>query len=132
MRRVQQRHRRGGSFIKLPPPQRSFEQRLRVSEGFGIGLDVDSAIRRLVEEWDESAVPPAIKGVRVGPDVIDLIVDGRGGVSTERSSGSFAADLDGRTYRIHRSALSDAPIPPLRSIRAGGRVGRQYPPRHSW
>ena len=128
MRRVQQRHRRGGSFIKLPPlAQRSFEQRLRVSEGFGIGLDVDSAIRRLVEEWDESAVPPAIKGVRVGPDVIDLIVDGRGGVSTERSSGSFAADLDGRTYRIHRSALSDA-ADPAAPLHPGGRTCRTSVP----
>ena len=107
MRRVQQRHRRGGSFIKLPSAaQRSFEQRLRVSEGFGIGSDVDSAIRRLVQERDESAGFPTIKGVRVGDDVIELIVEGGGGVSTKSSPNSFAVDLDGRTYRIDRSALS--------------------------
>jgi DNA-binding SARP family transcriptional activator len=132
MRRVQQRHRRGGSYIALPSQaQRSFEQRLRLSDGFGIGLDVDSAIRRFVRQWDQSTVPPTVRGVRVGVDVIELIIDGVGGggggvVGTEHRSDRSAIDPDSRTYRIDRSELSPVDqVDPSHPLDPTGRSSRR-------
>jgi DNA-binding SARP family transcriptional activator len=127
MRRVQQRHRRGGSYIELPSlAQRRFEQRLRLSDGFGIGLDVDSAIRRFVREWDQSTIPPIVRGVRVGVDVIELIIDSGGAVvGTEHRSDPSAIDPDSGTYRIDRSELSPVdPVDPSHPLHLGGPSSR--------
>jgi DNA-binding SARP family transcriptional activator len=111
MRRVQQRYRSGGMFIKLPSErQRNFEQRLRLDDGADVGRAVDSALR-LFGQTGSGRVSdvPVVHGATVRPDEIELTTDTEGdaglGPQVLRSD-LFAVDPGGHRYRISRSALA--------------------------
>ncbi len=77
LRRVQQRHRPGGMFIRLPDhAHRSFEQRLRVGDGREITAAADGALVALTEACRRvgSAVPP-ITAITIGPDSVEMVVE---------------------------------------------------------
>jgi len=88
LRRVQQRHRPEGGYIRLPDGDRSrFERRLRAGDGWAITQEVDVAIRRIVAssplatpQAAPASVPPGsipqVLGVRIHPEVIELVLAG--------------------------------------------------------
>ena len=96
LRRVQQRHRPEGGYIRLPAGEGSrFEQRLRIGDGWSITHEVDVAVRRAAEssvvprteESPARAPAPApappdnalqVLGVRIHPEVIELVLTGEG------------------------------------------------------
>ena len=77
MRRVQQRHRREGTYIRLPDRTQSrFEQRLRLGDGEEIVRAVDTALKLLVQAWRNARPdPPSVMGIKVHSESIELIVD---------------------------------------------------------
>ena len=83
LRKVQQRHRPGGMFIRLPDRRhRLFEQRLRVGDGREIVVAADGALRVLAEECLRSGVVvPSITGITVGSESVELLVDSEGTVA---------------------------------------------------
>ena len=79
LRRIQQRHREDGSFIKLPDRLRSqFERRLRAGEGASVPEAIDGALQLLASSW-ECGTWPAVRGARIHPDTVELVVDHPGG-----------------------------------------------------
>ena len=59
MRRVQQRHRNEGAYIRLPDQSQSqFEQRLRLGEGREVIHAVDAALRLLEQAWGDPELGP--------------------------------------------------------------------------
>jgi DNA-binding SARP family transcriptional activator len=78
LRRVQQRHRSEGSYIRLPDPvRRMFEQRLRVGHGLTVAYEADLALRQIgasVTTSPASGQFGLIKGIRIHDEVIELIV----------------------------------------------------------
>lgn len=74
LRRIQQRHREDGSFIKLPDRLRSqFERRLRVGEGASGPEAIDAALQLLASSWERGAWPN-VRGARILPDAVELVV----------------------------------------------------------
>ena len=105
MRRVQQRHRRAGTYIRLPgPAQSQFERRLRLGEGREIVRDVDVALRLLADVWaDGDADIPIVMGLTVHPDSIDVAVD-RIGAAT-RIPAPFSSGRDEGSLSVPREDL---------------------------
>ncbi len=81
MRQVQQRYRAEGRLIKVPTGASSqFEWRLRIGDSWGLSREVDEAIRQHARSNLETQGEPAmLVGVRVHPEVIELVPFGRGG-----------------------------------------------------
>ena len=77
LRKVQQRHRPGGMFIRLPDrTHRFFEQRLRVGDGGEVVAAADAALVVVAEECRRAGVgPPIITGITVGSESVELLVD---------------------------------------------------------
>ena len=123
MRRVQQRHRTGGTYIKLPRwPQLLIEQRLRIGDGPEITQAVDSALRLFAREWrDSDADAPLVKGVIVRPDSIELAIDTIEAVSG--SGGLFTVDRAGCSVHVDRGEL-----PPIRVLKNGMTAGNPPAP----
>ncbi|MGH9081168.1 MAG: AfsR/SARP family transcriptional regulator [Acidimicrobiales bacterium] len=116
MRRVQQRHRRVGTYIRLPDPdQRVFEQRLRAGDGSSIIEDVDRSLRSVSSWWHSIGWSATITGVKVRPDCIEIVVEGLDSSVTLPDELSFGADA--------RSLVIERPVPPEASERRSG-VGR--------
>ena len=121
MRRVQQRHRREGTYIRLPDrDQRHFEGRLRLGEGPEIVRDVDSALRLLAGAWiglERDA--PSVMGLTVHADSIQLTVNGP--IDDERIPSAFRAEPGDRTVSIPRAEL------PTSDPKGGARRGAIQP-----
>ncbi len=111
MRRVQQRHRIGGTYIKLPRwPHSLIEQRLRIGDGPDITQAVDSALRLFVREWRSSnADAPLVNGVIVRPESVELAIDSVEAVSD--FGGLFTVDQTGRSVQVDRRELSPSRVP---------------------
>jgi DNA-binding SARP family transcriptional activator len=110
MRSVQQRHRTGGMYIKLPTwSQRSFEQRLRLGGGRAIGSEVDAALRLFAQGWSGVGVEtPVVKGVTVSTDAVELMVDAADGIgSNGHLFDEVRSHRRGRFYRVERSTLAE-------------------------
>ena len=105
MRRVQQRYRSEGSYIRLPDRTHSqFEQRLRLGEGREIVRTVDAALRLLWQAWPAPASsPPSVMGVTVHRDSIELFVDRIEG--WEALPPQFRRDSDRRSVSVDRALL---------------------------
>jgi hypothetical protein len=130
MRRVQQRHRHEGGYIRLPDRSgREVEQRLRIGDGSATVHDVDRALRLLVRAWSATGGDaPAISGVRVHSDAIELVM-GDGGIGDLPDP--FVPTAGGGSFLIDRDALSDsgpagremkmgkAPLPLLATVGQG-------------
>ena len=145
MRRVQQRHRRDGMFIRLPDlTARRFEQRLRAGEGWSTIAEVDDALRLIARLGAGPGVePPVVMGVRIHEEIIDVVVDdlqtvdeealeklsdrisidrNRGVVVVDRTDGATASDRHrvSPTYSNRRvSPLDRAPAPLLATVGRG-------------
>ncbi len=121
MRRVQQRHRREGTYIRLPDRDQSrFEGRLRLGEGPEIVRDVDSALRLLAGAWiglERDA--PSVLGLTVHADSIQLTVNGP--IDDERIPSAFRAEPGDRTVSIPRAEL------PTSDPKGGARRGAIQP-----
>ena len=105
MRRVQQRHRSEGTYIRLPDRTHSqFERRLRLGEGREIVRDVDAALR-LFRRMDlhQQSDPPSVLGLTVHADSIELFVDRIDGCEHFRSQ--FVAEPDRRSVSVDRALL---------------------------
>ncbi len=107
MRRVQQRYRPEGSYIRLPERDLSgFEQRLRVGDGWVLTHQVETAIRQLAASvsvrQDEL---PQVLGVRVHSEVIELVL----------------ADPERPPVVVDRSSLTSSPP------HTPGSPGREWP-----
>jgi DNA-binding SARP family transcriptional activator len=75
LRRIQQRHREDGSFIKLPDRLRlQFERRLRAGEGASGPEAIDAALQLLAWSW-ERGTWPCVRGARILPDAVELVID---------------------------------------------------------
>ncbi len=105
MRRVQQRHRREGSYIRLPDREQSrFEGRLRLGEGPEIVRDVDSVLRLFAGTWiglERDA--PSVLGLTVHADSIQLTVNRN--IDDEHTPTAFRAEPGDRTVSIPRAEL---------------------------
>jgi hypothetical protein len=111
LRRVQQRHRSRGAYIKLPQwPQVFIEQRLRIGDGAEITRTVDSALRLFSREWcDSDADVPMVNGVIVRPHSIEMAIDTIEAVSG--SCGPFTVDRAGRSVQVNLTALARSGVP---------------------
>ena len=127
LRRIQQRHREDGSFIKLPDRLRSqFERRLRVGEGASGPESIDAALQLLASSWERGAWP-AVRGARILPDAVELVVALPGG--RLRIPPPFE-DVDGllrverrllsARYRVSTRESGRAPVPTLVTAGAAG------------
>ncbi len=105
MRRVQQRHRNEGAYIRLPDQSHSqFEQRLRLGEGREVIDAVDAALRLLEQaSCDPELCPPRVMGITVHSESIELFVESMEGC--EALSLQFCSDLDRRSVSVERSIL---------------------------
>ena len=76
MRRVQQRYRRSGEFIRLPVEATSLiERRIRLGDDHQIADDVDSAVRLLVQTHSvDPAGMPTVIGARVSDDEVEILL----------------------------------------------------------
>lgn len=81
MRQVQQRYRADGRFIRLPDGAGSqIEGKLRIGDGWGLTGEVDEAIRQCALSTLEMHLEPTpLLGVRVHPEVIELVPSAEGG-----------------------------------------------------
>lgn len=118
MRRVQQRHRRGGSYIRLPDrARRRFEQRLRAGDGSDTPHAIDRSLRLLFRSWSGTVADwPTVKGVRIVADSIELLIDDV--ESLDRIPEPFTISDDGASLRLERTSL---PGPARRDRSLGGR-----------
>jgi hypothetical protein len=110
MRRVQQRHRAGGTYIRLPGREDShFEQRLRLGEGAEIAHEVDCALRLFMQRWSRPEWDlPAVTGVTVNPETVQLTIDG-----DESIQGLFDPFVTGpgnRSISVGRAALTPSRV----------------------
>jgi DNA-binding SARP family transcriptional activator len=130
LRRIQQRHREDGSFIKLPDRLRSqFERRLRAGEGASGPEAIDAALQLLALSWDRRAWP-SVRGAKILPDSVELVVDlpgGRGRIPQpfEDVEGLLRVDralLSSRHRRPGRD-LGRAPVPTLVTVGTAGIAG---------
>ena len=106
LRRVQQRHRKSGSFIRMPDQSRRlFEQRLRMGDGRSALDAIDRSVRLLARSWSgEGIESPPVRGVKVSSDVVELVVDGLGPVP--RIPPPFTPGVGGSSLVVERSALA--------------------------
>jgi DNA-binding SARP family transcriptional activator len=106
LRRVQQRHRKPGSFIRMPDQSRRFfEQRLRTGDGRDSLDAIERSIRLLARFWSGEGIEgPTVRGVKVSSDVVELVVDGHGTVP--RIPDPFTIGVGGMSLVVERSALS--------------------------
>jgi DNA-binding SARP family transcriptional activator len=112
MRRVQQRHRGTGTYIRLPAwSQNLIEQRLRLGDGREVAEAVDTALRLFAEEIGNRGLDSLIvNGVMVRHEVIELAIDSLD--SLPGLTDSFTIGPGGRSVLVDRSAL-----PPVRHPR---------------
>jgi DNA-binding SARP family transcriptional activator len=113
MRRVQQRHRATGEFIRLPDGRSSdIEQRLRLGDGADIVMAVDRALGLVAD----LPVGPAgtvltVRGVKVRPDTVELVVPGIGALpflpEVAGPPGAVAIGDDGNSLLIDRSMAAE-------------------------
>jgi DNA-binding SARP family transcriptional activator len=105
MRRVQQRHRKGGTYIKLPAwPQSLFEQRLRIGDGREITEAVDGALRLFAQECSDSELTtPVVNGVTVRSEAVELAIDHADAIVGPSSQ--FTMRSDGCSVLVDRRAL---------------------------
>jgi DNA-binding SARP family transcriptional activator len=137
MRRVQQRHRREGTFIRLPDGKSGrFEQRLRTGEGWSVITEVDDAIRLIARSVSGAdAEPPVVMGVRIHGEIIDVVLDTLEAIddetleqlsdriSVDRARGVVVVDrTDGMADSVDRPASS------TRSLSRGSPLGRAPAP----
>ncbi len=103
MRRVQQRYRSEGTFIRLPDPaRRTFEQRLRLGEGDEMVQAVDRALRLFVQAWsDRGSDPPSVLGIVIRHDSIEILIDRAEGC--EGLPSCFRSDPGRRSVEIDRA-----------------------------
>ena len=110
MRRVQQRHRTEGSYIRLPDRvRRTFEQRLRVGDGWSVTREVDLALCQIGASAPTSAAP-LIKGIRIHDEVIELIVVDP--VASDRLDQGPPGGDGQRVMLVDRGTLLSPPAPP--------------------
>lgn len=120
MRRVQQRHRAEGRFIRLPDrPHAHLEQQLRLGE-YGRTVDeVDRSLHYLMPSMRRSGRGvPIVEGVRVRPGVIELIVGDLGEVrdlEDVRASETLSSEVESRTLAVDRETLPPAGSGPANS-----------------
>jgi DNA-binding SARP family transcriptional activator len=110
MRRVQQRHRRGGTFIGLPDhSQRAFEQRIRLGNGQGIVAEVDGSLRLMARFCAMAGREvPIVTGVKVQLEAIEVTVEGPGGQAFDgQLPDEFMLSDDGHTLVVDRLALGE-------------------------
>jgi len=115
MRRVQQRHRAEGTYIRLPDPaHRIFEQRLRVGDGWTLTSEVDLALRQTGASVSRSSAPGQfglVTGIRIHDEVIELVM-----VDPPVSDPQLEPTLpngDGhRVMMVDRRTLVPPPVPP--------------------
>ncbi len=127
LRRIQQRHREDGSFIKLPDRLRSqFERRLRVGEGASGPEAIDTALQLLASSWERGAWP-AVRGARILPDAVELVVSLPGGrlripSPFEEVDGLLRVErrLLSTRYRVPTRESGRAPVPTLVTAGAAG------------
>ncbi len=116
LRKVQQRHRPGGMFIRLPDRTlRFFEQRLRVGDGGEVAAAADAALVAVARECRRSGVTaPTITGMTVGSESVELLVDSADGLADPEWLGGQASAYEVRPHSsvivIDRRALT-APSP---------------------
>jgi DNA-binding SARP family transcriptional activator len=115
MRRVQQRYRRTGEFIRLPTEgPRLIEQRLRMGEDGRTVDEVDAAIRLACRtRTHHPSGPPRVSGVRVTAEQIEVLFDSKPepGEHVRPVSGTFER-RDG-VYVVERGRLTcEPPVPP--------------------
>ena len=105
LRRVQQRYRSEGAYIRLPDPgQRHFEQRLRLGEGREIVHAVDLALRFLIQAWsDHGSDLPSVMGITVRDESIEFLIDRTEGC--ESLPAPFRGDLVRRSVAVDRASL---------------------------
>ena len=124
MRRVQQRHRRSGTLIRMPGGVHgAIEGRLRAGEGWVACSDVDRSLRLLGHAWREHGSAPVVQGVTVRPDVIDVMMDGT--ATGPQLPDGCTIGPDGRSVLVDRASLC-GPTPC-----AGERRSRRAPPPRS-
>ena len=105
MRRVQQRHRRSGTLIRMPGGVHgAIEGRLRAGEGWVACSDVDRSLRLLGHAWREHGSAPVVQGVTVRPDVIDVMMDGT--ATGPQLPDGCTIGPDGRSVLVDRASLS--------------------------
>lgn len=105
MRRVQQRYRNSGGYIRLPDSaHRPFEQRLRIGQGHEMMRAADLVLRAIAHVSHEmERCSPVVIGVKVQPESIALIVDR---VDEDLKLPSyFAVSSDQRSVSLARSNL---------------------------
>jgi DNA-binding SARP family transcriptional activator len=110
MRRVQQRHRRGGMFIELPDhSQQAFEQRVRLSDGEEITAEVDGSLRLFTRVRTAAGREvPIVTGVKVQPGAIEITVEEPGGRPFDGElPDEFRLLADGHTLAVDRLALRE-------------------------
>jgi DNA-binding SARP family transcriptional activator len=120
MRRAQQRHRGEGMFITLPGPVgRGLEQRLRLGGGSEIIADIDRALCGLTgHELDQSG--SWISGVRVRPDVIEVVLDRRdGSKASPDAHGDHIVSVSRPVLGTPRPTAGDARAPAPLLVTAG-------------
>jgi DNA-binding SARP family transcriptional activator len=112
LRKVQQRHRPGGMFIRLPDRRhRFFEQRLRVGGGGEVVAAADAALVVVAEECRCSgAVAPNITAITVGSESVELLMDSANGLANPKwldgQARSFKVRPNGTVIVIDRRALA--------------------------
>ena len=110
MRRVQQRHRPEGTMIQLPDRTGSaFEQRLRMGDGSSLITDVDRSLRLLASACSHAECDsPAVKGIRVQPDSIEVVIDGLDAADREvleRQAAQIHFTEEGSSVLVDRATL---------------------------
>ncbi len=136
MRRVQQRYRRPGEFIMLPPTPNLMERRLRMGDGRRILEDCDTAVRLAVAAQRSSGSTTGhvdtVLSVRVAPDEIEVTFVGgnpSAGRETEELSDRMRVER-GRLREARTSALSadelDVPPPAPLLVTAGRSDGHHW------
>ena len=105
LRRVQQRYRSEGAYIRLPDPdQRHFEQRLRLGDGREIVRAVDLALRLLIQAWsDHRSDLPSVMGITVRDESIEFLIDRTEGC--ESLPPPFRGDFVRRSVAVDRASL---------------------------
>jgi DNA-binding SARP family transcriptional activator len=112
MRRVQQRYRRPGEFIRLPVETTVIERRIRLGDDHQIARDVDSAVRLMVRTHsaDPAAVPTVI-GARVDDEQVEILLAGSDRLGVGQSNGPSRKDAggDGEFVVLREHLQSDGP-----------------------
>jgi hypothetical protein len=109
LRKVQQRHRKVGTRIRLPDPKlRQFEQRLRVGAGVDVVHVVEEAVVLFHESTRGSATPFRIVGVDVSTDTVQLVLDAPYGLDPDAIGTPFRLEPGTSSVSVNRDRLLGA------------------------